>query len=208
MPKKKAALKPRKSPKQRRSGFMVGTFLEAVARVLETKALDAISTNEIARIAGASIGSLYQYFPNKQSLVSALIDHQLDRNFRAIEAELKSHERKAPIEALEEMVDHMTELFLRRSGFFVRLFENAPALDRTRAIVGGRKRGVSLAEGWLARHARKLELKGDPSLHAFILVNSVMGCLQIAALEQPKASRKELAAALKRLVRGYLRANP
>ena len=53
---------------------MVEVILEAAARVLRTHALDGFSTNRTAEVAGISVGSLYQYFPNKDALVVALIE--------------------------------------------------------------------------------------------------------------------------------------
>ncbi len=65
---------PRKKPTQSRSGATVEAILQATARVLRRDGYDRLSTNRVAVEAGVSIGSLYQYFPNKESLVAALID--------------------------------------------------------------------------------------------------------------------------------------
>jgi AcrR family transcriptional regulator len=51
---------------------MVATILEAAARILETRGLAGFNTNAVAERAGVSVGSLYQYFPSKESLVAAL----------------------------------------------------------------------------------------------------------------------------------------
>jgi AcrR family transcriptional regulator len=65
---------PRKAPKQGRSEATVDAILEATARVLSRDGYDHLSTNRVAKEAGVSIGSLYQYFPNKEGLVAALAD--------------------------------------------------------------------------------------------------------------------------------------
>jgi len=65
-------LKPRKAPRQARSKATVDVILEATARVLVRDGYALASTNRIAEAAGVSIGSLYQYFPSKQALVTAL----------------------------------------------------------------------------------------------------------------------------------------
>jgi AcrR family transcriptional regulator len=70
---RKHTLKARKAPGQARSQETVGVILEASARILESDGLRGFNTNAIAAKAGASIGSLYQYFPNKDSIVLALI---------------------------------------------------------------------------------------------------------------------------------------
>ncbi|NML31216.1 TetR/AcrR family transcriptional regulator [Paraburkholderia antibiotica] len=83
MPKSTAApqpkppqLKPRKMPVQRRSAQTVEAVLEAAARILETLGLDGYTTNAVAQRAGVSIGSLYQYFPNRDALTVALIERE------------------------------------------------------------------------------------------------------------------------------------
>jgi AcrR family transcriptional regulator len=70
---RKNTLKARKVPGQARSQETVGAILEASARILESEGLRGLNTNAIAEKAGVSIGSLYQYFPNKDSIVLALI---------------------------------------------------------------------------------------------------------------------------------------
>lgn len=67
-----SAAKPRKSPSQARSKATVDVILQATARVLVRDGYASASTNRIAETAGVSIGSLYQYFPSKHALVTAL----------------------------------------------------------------------------------------------------------------------------------------
>lgn len=70
-------LRPRKTPRQHRSSTTVEAILDAAARVLDRESLAGFNTNRVAEVAGVSVGSLYQYFPNKSALVAALIDrHQ------------------------------------------------------------------------------------------------------------------------------------
>src|ERR1041384_3846674 len=69
---------PRKRPRQDRSRATVDTILEATARVLVKRGFDGLTTNLVADAAGVSIGSLYQYFPNKAALVGALIENNVE----------------------------------------------------------------------------------------------------------------------------------
>jgi AcrR family transcriptional regulator len=64
---------PRKTATQKRSQATVEALLDATARVLTREGYDRASTNRIAATAGVSVGSLYQYFPNKEALVAALV---------------------------------------------------------------------------------------------------------------------------------------
>lgn len=63
---------PRKSPRQLRSQHTVETILQATARVLATHGYAGTNTNLIAETAGVSVGSLYQYFPNKAAILFRL----------------------------------------------------------------------------------------------------------------------------------------
>ena len=75
-------LKLRKAPRQSRSAETVAAIIEAAAQLLETEGFEGFNTNAVARRAGVSIGSLYQYFPSKDALTLALIRRE-DERFRA-----------------------------------------------------------------------------------------------------------------------------
>jgi AcrR family transcriptional regulator len=69
----KKRLQPRKQPAQNRSAVTVAAILEAAAHILERDGHGQYSTNAIAKRAGVSIGSLYQYFPGKDAITISLI---------------------------------------------------------------------------------------------------------------------------------------
>lgn len=64
---------PRKQARQARSRVTQSAILEAAARILERQGQDGLTTNAIAQRAGVSVGSLYQYFPNKEAILASLI---------------------------------------------------------------------------------------------------------------------------------------
>jgi AcrR family transcriptional regulator len=68
----------RKTPRQARSRATVDAIVTAGARVLDTRGWSGFTTNEVANVAGVSIGSLYQYFPNKMALVDAIRRRHFD----------------------------------------------------------------------------------------------------------------------------------
>jgi AcrR family transcriptional regulator len=70
-------LSPRKKPAQSRAAVTVHAILEGAANILERQGLEGYTTNEIAARAGVSIGSLYQYFPNKDAVTIALIEREM-----------------------------------------------------------------------------------------------------------------------------------
>lgn len=98
----------RKHPRQARSAATVETILEAAARILETKGLGGFTTNAIAEKAGVSVGSLYQYFPTKEAVLTMLIR----RKREALIAALESARAEARHCELQSMIDGFTRAAL------------------------------------------------------------------------------------------------
>jgi AcrR family transcriptional regulator len=94
-------LSPRKKPAQSRAAATVHVILEAAAEILERQGLDGYTTNEIAERAGVSIGSLYQYFPNKDAVTIALIEREMAGMVEEIVAALSL---SPPKRALQETI--------------------------------------------------------------------------------------------------------
>lgn len=78
----------RKSPQQARSRQMVERLIDAARDVLITDGYEQFTTNRVAARAGVSPGSLYQYFPDKQTLLDEVIDRYWERLSTAVESSL------------------------------------------------------------------------------------------------------------------------
>lgn len=83
----------RKRPVQQRSNHTVETILTAVEQILEREGIDRLTTGHVAERAGFSVGTVYQYFPNKHAMISALADQGQQRAQDAMLAEAR---RAAP----------------------------------------------------------------------------------------------------------------
>src|SRR5712671_7275759 len=80
------AFEPRKTPIQARSTVTVEAISEATIQVLLSHRTDRLTTTRVAERAGVSVGTLYQYYPNKQSLLFAVLEDHLDKLSAAVEA--------------------------------------------------------------------------------------------------------------------------
>ena len=78
-------LEPRKSPVQARSTASVDAILEATIQVLLSAGKERLTTTRVALRAGVSVGTLYQYFPNKSALLKAALRRHLDEVTEATE---------------------------------------------------------------------------------------------------------------------------
>jgi AcrR family transcriptional regulator len=91
---KKTEVTPRKRPEQERSRTTVAHILAASTQILQQQGLEFFNTNKVAQKAGISIGSLYQYFPNKEAIISALLERYVQKQFELIETEMQKMKGK------------------------------------------------------------------------------------------------------------------
>ena len=96
-------LNPRKSPRQSRSVATVNAIFEATLQVLRGDGPARLNTTRVARRAGVSVGTLYQYFPNKQALLFAALERHLAMLADAIERACDEN-RSATVEAMAAAV--------------------------------------------------------------------------------------------------------
>ncbi|QGM97969.1 TetR/AcrR family transcriptional regulator [Methylocystis parvus] len=87
-------LRPRKSPVQARSSATVETLRVAAIQVLTREGLSRCTTTRIAERAGMSVGSLYQYFPNRDALLAAVLEKHLDGVAGAVDRACRAHRGK------------------------------------------------------------------------------------------------------------------
>lgn len=82
----RASLQPRKTPVQARSAYTVEAIFEASIQVLLELGTERLTTTLVAQRAGVSVGTLYQYFPNKQALLQTVLERHLVHVVEAVEA--------------------------------------------------------------------------------------------------------------------------
>lgn len=174
--------KPRKSPSQRRSVDTVDAIIEAVVRILRRDGYAGLSTRRVAEVAGVSVGSLYQYFPNRQAIVAELVRRRVAAFIAAAEA--------ADIDGAPDLraaIVVMTSAFLaekRGSLWLSAVLQGAMGEVQGRQIVGEHLRAaapalaarLSQATG-IAVDARKLALG----------LSAVDGAIWEAAADDPEA---------------------
>ncbi len=114
-------LSPRKRPRQRRSVATVDAILEAGARVFAEVGFAHGSTNRIAQTAGVSVGSLYEYFPNKDAILVALAERRVEEMMCEVQGRLDSSH------ATGESLDSLLQSFVLA---MLVAHEQAPGLHR------------------------------------------------------------------------------
>ena len=124
------AFQPRKTPIQARSTVTVESISEATIQVLLSHGAERLTTTRVAERAGVSVGTLYQYYPNKQSLLFAVLENHLNRIAARVEAACENARHQPLAEMIQQMVEAFCDAKMERADISV-------ALYRISADVGG-----------------------------------------------------------------------
>ena len=124
------AFGPRKTPIQARSTVTVEAISEAAIQVLLSHGEERFTTTRVAERAGVSVGTLYQYYPNKQALLFAVLEHHMKNVVARVEAACERACHKPLAEMIREMVEAFVDAKMERADISV-------ALYRVSAGVGG-----------------------------------------------------------------------
>ncbi len=176
---------PRKRPRQERSKATVDTLLVASARILVKRGFDGFTTNEVAAVAGVSIGSLYQYFPNKEALVAALIERHIEDMNSAILSELTRVAQLPIADAVRAMIELTITAHLVDADLHQVLIEQVPRVGRMARLRELDAICHRMVAGILGLRQHELAIR-DPELSAFILVAAIESIAHRAALFAPE----------------------
>lgn len=196
---------PRKNPSQERSRQTVDVIIEAAAQVFERHGYAAGTTNRIAERAGVSIGTLYQYFPNKEAILAVLLERHA-AEAEEVFGEVMQHVVENPHDVdgiLRDFVEAMVKLHANNPKLQHVLLEEAPRPARVRKALSRAQqeamRGVELLLD------RNPEVRvPDVRTAAYLVVQSVECLTHSYVVDPPPVTREEFVDELVALLRGYL----
>jgi AcrR family transcriptional regulator len=151
-----STLEPRKTPVQARSTITVDAIFEATIQVLLSHGADRLTTTRVAERAGVSVGTLYQYYPNKQSLLFAVLENHLERVFLALEQACEQSQGKPLAVMVQAVVERFVDAKMERTDISI-------ALYRIAAELGGATLVKQMGER--SRKALKATLRTAPDAH-------------------------------------------
>jgi AcrR family transcriptional regulator len=120
----------RKQPTQTRSKATVGAIVEAATRILSDHGWAGFTTNKVAEAAGVSIGSYYQYFPDKHSLIEAILDRHFDDCRSVMKNALEG--RKPLSRFVNELIDGIIAIHSVNPSLHKVLLDEAPRSETFR----------------------------------------------------------------------------
>ena len=166
-------LNPRKSPTQARSAASVDAILEATIQVLLQVGKERLTTTGVALRAGVSVGTLYQYFPNKSALLQAVLKRHLNEVAEAVEQVC----REQKMNTLPQMATALITAFLQAK---MRDVKTSIALYFVSSDVDGAKIAQQMGRRFHKAIAEMLAtacepLAKDPQLVASMLLSAMAG---------------------------------
>jgi AcrR family transcriptional regulator len=193
----------RRAPQQARAHHKIGLILEAAMRVLESGGMAALTTNAVAATAGVSIGTLYQYFHDKQAILDALIERELGGMADKVMQALKSPAASAQGDRVREVVRAALSAYGGRNR--VRRLLIAHSLAS-----GGGTRLQPLYAGITALFASEgLVVPGRgvqklPAAEAFVLAHAFSGVIRAMVTGDAPPKRQDVENALVKLVANFM----
>jgi AcrR family transcriptional regulator len=195
----------RRKPSQTRSIETVGVILDAAAQILERQGENAVTTNSVAERAGFSIGTLYQYFANRDEILIALAEREQQRVAERMRTLIGQIELGDGLDSARAFIQALVRSIKRRRGA-KRSFALIAALrDSGRMPALGDEFAAVLEETWnrLGDGRGPLVTK----IHAYVLTQAVLGVLRDAAVNNSKLMEEpEFEEALFRMVSAFSRA--
>jgi len=138
-------LSPKKTPKQARARATYEAILKAGARILEERGYAAFTTNRVAERAGVGIASLYEYFPNKESIVAGIVEDVVHELLRDIGKGLDAARVRTPDEALSVWIQSMFDAVDQRRKLVTVLVREVPFLHDVPVMRSVRAKLVELS---------------------------------------------------------------
>lgn len=140
---------PRKTPVQTRSAATVEAILEAAIQVLLSHGAERLTTTRIAERAGVSVGTLYQYFPNKQSLLFAVLENHLNNVAAGVEAACENARHKPLAAMMKEMVEAFVDAKMARADVSMALYRVAGGVGGPALVTRYNQRSRKAVEAML-----------------------------------------------------------
>ncbi|MBW2388375.1 MAG: helix-turn-helix transcriptional regulator [Deltaproteobacteria bacterium] len=180
---------PRKLPQQERSRVLVACVREACLRILDEEGARALTTNRIAEVAGVGIGSIYQYFPNKEAVVAEVYE-QVARSELSSMREWGERLDRLSLEAairlmIEKALERENRLLKLDREFYRRYHRNFDLSTRWGQDAHDPGVAVDVLTRLLERERHKLRVT-DLRLAAFLVARGMRAVIWLALEERPE----------------------
>jgi AcrR family transcriptional regulator len=186
-----------KIPRQRRSRDMVHAILDAGVRILQEEGTEGFTTNRVADVAGVSVGSLYQYFANRDMIVAGIVERGVLDAEGQVRLAVATAGDADPLPLFEQLVSALLLSFEPYRDLLAEILSVTPVLSATGISALLETRLSDALRDFLVQHSDRYELRGGaPALYAAVN-GTIYVSLKWLSERPPHVSRKELVAAFR-----------
>ncbi len=194
----------RKTPRQRRSRQLVEDLIQATAEVIAERGLAETTTNHVAARAGVSVGSLYQYFEDKQALVEALLTYLSREIADAVDASLKTLMDADVHTVARGLITAALDTTQKRPALYVEIGRNWHRVQTLTVVNALEQHMLEACRRYVLRHHRTLAVE-NLSAVLFVVINSTLfTIMRYQSLADPPVARQELIDSLSDMIASYV----
>ncbi|MCA9607385.1 MAG: TetR/AcrR family transcriptional regulator [Myxococcales bacterium] len=175
----------RKKPQQARSQATVDAIVEATGHVFEKGGFKRTTTTAVADRAGVSVGSLYQYFPDKKSLIAAFFERRLAHDVALMQAVLQEAAGGTPQDLLGAAARAIVRVYREDRELYMSVVEILPLMEQTEEVRTGIARGVALGATYLRTQPTLLGDR-DPELLSLAMFHAMRGAMNAIVAHAPE----------------------
>jgi AcrR family transcriptional regulator len=192
----------RKIPKQERSRLLVESIIDATAIVIAKHGLAAATTARITDEVGISIGSLYQYFDNKEDLYEAVLERIVEKLIALVEKQSLTKEPFTLSVWVTTLLNDVWDFLEADNGLYLQVVRNWSQLDFVSGMDVLEQKMLSVLSVYLLQQPTRISPNtGDLPARLYILTNSILfTLLRYISKPSPLVSRQALIAEFANMV--------
>lgn len=194
----------RKDPKQGRSKETVDAIFGAVTHILNKDGVDHLTTNKIADVAGVSVGSLYQYFKNKESIYEGILLRFINEGLDRLESILNEQKTEVVIrDIIELIIRTQFDSFQKMDKVSTVLLEYAPKVLPASHFKKADERITSFLIEQVKHHNVKIGPKNQEAAF-FVCSQAVRGTMLMTFVSKKSDEREVIISELIDMLTTYL----
>ena len=182
----------RKIPKQERSRLLVESIIDATAIVIAKHGLAAVTTARITDEVGISIGSLYQYFDNKEDLYEALLERIVEKLITLVDKQTLTKEPVTLSVWVTTLLNDVWDYLAADNGLYLQVVRNWSQMDFISGMDALEQKMHSVLSVYLLQQPTRISHNtGDLPARLYILTNSILfTLLRYISKPSPLVSRQ------------------
>ncbi len=193
---------PRK-PQQQRAQATVNAIVEAGFIAMAERGPAATTTRQIADIAGVGVGSLYEYFENKEAIFSAMSERFVSDTVALIRSQMGTLARMPIKDAVHDMLNSFRTFLQENDGRYLNCIQYAMTLDFERYIDPLQQTLSELVTQYLMNHPDTLRVRDIPTMSYIMIHGGIFAVVRHLSDPSPPITFDQLVEGLARMVGHY-----